>query len=196
MPDPDAVKRLLSAEISPTEIENDAALYSMAERIYGAEALEELGVSAPEITSHTEALQPAPITSDVSLPDFNPEISEMKSYDANRKGSRRYLLFFTGLMGIAGVAFNMAVGVGRVLCSIGIADMRSICDDEFGQTKVVWTEGYTWEGLHQVETWVKPMSEPLLGDLLLLFVFFILAAMGLILRKKSVHSGDVLPLGG
>ena len=196
MPDPDAVKRLLSGEISPTEIEDDAALYSMAERIYGAEVLEEMGVSAPEITSHTETVQPAPITSDVSLPEFNPEISEMKSYDDNRKGRRRYLLFFMGLMGIAGVAFNMAVGVGRVLCSIGIADMPSICYDEFGQTKVVWTEGYTWEGLHQVETWVKPMTEPLLGDLLLLFVFFILAAMGLIRRKKSVHSGDVLPLGG
>ena len=42
MPDPDAVKRLLSGEISPTEIEDDAALYSMAERIYGAEVLEEM----------------------------------------------------------------------------------------------------------------------------------------------------------
>ena len=196
MPDPDAVKRLLSGEINPIEIEDDAALYSMAERIYGADALEEMGVSAPEIASHSEAVQAAPITSDVSLPDFNPEISETKSYDANQKGRRRYLLFFTGLLGIAGVAFNMSIGVGRVLCSIGIADMRLICDDEFGHTKVVWTEGYTWEGLHQVETWVKPMSEPLLGDLLLLFVFFILAAMGLIRRKKSVHSGDVLPLGG
>ena len=196
MPDPDAVKRLLSAEISPTEIENDAALYSMAERIYGAEALEEMGVSAPEITSHTEALQPAPITSDVSLPDYNPEISETKSYDAKHKGRRRYLLFLTGLIGIAGVAFNMIVGVGQVLCSTGLANMREICNDEYGQTKLVWTEGYSWEGLHQIETWVKPMSEPLMGDLLLLLVFSLLAAMGLILRKKSVHSGDVLPLGG
>ena len=35
MPDPEAVRRLLEGEIDPVEIEDDAALYSMAERILG-----------------------------------------------------------------------------------------------------------------------------------------------------------------
>ena len=33
MPDPEAVRRLLEGEIDPVEIEDDSALYSMAERI-------------------------------------------------------------------------------------------------------------------------------------------------------------------
>ena len=47
MVDSDAVKRLLEGDIEPSEIEDDPALYSMAERIYGREALEEMGVFAP-----------------------------------------------------------------------------------------------------------------------------------------------------
>ena len=49
MPDSDAVRRLLEGDIDPVEIEQDPGLYSMAERIYGSEALEEMGVHAPEI---------------------------------------------------------------------------------------------------------------------------------------------------
>ena len=40
MVDSDAVKRLLEGNIEPSEIESSPALYSMAERIYGREALE------------------------------------------------------------------------------------------------------------------------------------------------------------
>ena len=168
MPDPDAVKRLLSGEINPSEIEDDASLYSMAERIYGAVVLEEMGVTAPEIGTQTVVVEPSPITSDVSLPDYQPEISESKSYEGNFKGRRRYLMFFTGLIGITGVVFNMVVGLGKVLCSSGVANMRQICNDEYGQTKLVWTEGYSWEGVHQIETWVKPMTDTLLGEKLLI----------------------------
>ena len=49
MSSPDAVRRLLEGEIDPSEIEGDSNLYSMAERIYGSEVLEELGVSPPEV---------------------------------------------------------------------------------------------------------------------------------------------------
>ena len=44
MPDSDAVRRLLEGDIDPVEIEQDPELYSMAERIYGSEALEELSL--------------------------------------------------------------------------------------------------------------------------------------------------------
>mgnify|MGYP001322255403 CR=1 FL=1 len=49
MDDSDAVKRLLDGTIEPSEIEGNPRLFAMAERIYGREALEELGVFAPEI---------------------------------------------------------------------------------------------------------------------------------------------------
>ena len=70
MPDPEAVRRLLEGEIDPVEIEDDAALYSMAERIYGSEALEELGVQAPEISALETVEDFGLISEDVSLPDF------------------------------------------------------------------------------------------------------------------------------
>ena len=76
MPDPEAVRRLLEGEIDPVEIEDDAALYSMAERIYGTEALEELGVQPPEIGALETDEDFGLISEDVSLPDFLPDTSE------------------------------------------------------------------------------------------------------------------------
>ena len=54
MVDSDAVKRLLEGNIEPSEIEGSPALYSMAERIYGREALEET-VSYTHLTLPTKA---------------------------------------------------------------------------------------------------------------------------------------------
>ncbi len=194
MPDADAVKRLLSGEINPTEIEDDVALYSMAERIYGSEALEEMGVSAPEIAPVEAPMETAPISSDVSLPEFVPELGDSKSYENGAKGSRRYFVMLTGLLGMVAVVYNMAIGLGTVLCSSGIAHMREICSDEWGQTKVDWTKGYTYENLHEIDTWVKPMTDPLMGDVALLAVFLSITLLGLIRKKSSIHPGDVLPL--
>ncbi|MFL2974858.1 MAG: hypothetical protein ACJZ42_00870 [Candidatus Thalassarchaeaceae archaeon] len=78
MPDPEAVRRLLEGEIDPVEIEDDAELYSMAERIYGSEALEGLGVQAPQVGPVETVEDFGLISEDVSLPDFVPDISESK----------------------------------------------------------------------------------------------------------------------
>tara|TARA_B100000945_G_C20383729_1_gene598597 strand:- start:576 stop:1166 length:591 start_codon:yes stop_codon:yes gene_type:complete len=196
MPDPDAVRRLLSGDINPEEIDGDSSLYSMAERIYGSEALEEMGVLAPEIKTVGPSPDSAPITSDVSLPDFQPIIPLNKASDPSNRGRPRYLLILTGLIGSIFVLYNMAFGIGSVLCSTGVADMREICNDEYGQTKLVFTEGYSWDGIHQIESWVKPMSSPLLGDIILLGLCFSLILIGLIWRKRSVHPSHELPLTG
>ena len=183
MPDPDAIRRLLEGEIAPIEIEEDPDLYSMAERIYGSEALEEMGVHAPEIGEAPEESDFGVISEDISLPDFIPDLPDSKT--ATGVGARRWGFVFLGTSGIAGTIFNMAIGVGAVLCSTGVANMRQICSDDYGQTKVVWTKGYTWDGLHQIDTWVKPMTEPLPGDLVLLSLFTILAISGLFLKKGN-----------
>ena len=196
MPDPDAVRRLLAGDINPEEIDSDSSLYSMAERIYGSEALEEMGVLAPEIKTVGPLPDAAPITSDVSLPDFQPIIPLNKASDSSNRGRPRYLLIFTGLMGSIFILYNMAFGIGSVLCSTGVADMRQICNDEYGQTKLVFTEGYSWDGIHQIESWVEPMSSPLLGDIILLGLCFSLIFIGLIWRKRSVHPSHELPPTG
>ena len=97
-----------------------------------------------------------------------------------------------GTLGLLGVGLNVVIGGGSVLCSVGIADMRYICDPEFGNTKLVWTEGISWERLHTVDAWTQPMQINL-ADGVLLAIFSLLALIGIFVRKKSVHSGDVLP---
>ena len=70
--------------------------------------------------------------------------------------------------------------------------MSYICNPEYGNTKLVWAEGYTWEGLHTVDAWVQPMQIDM-TDGMLLGIFSVLTLIGIFVRKKSVHSGDVLP---
>ena len=47
MSDAERVKGLLDGSMNPSELEDDPELYALAERIYGREALEEMGVTAP-----------------------------------------------------------------------------------------------------------------------------------------------------
>ena len=184
MPDPEAVRRLLEGEIDPSEIESDAHLYSMAERIYGSEALEELGVQAPQIQPVETVQDFGVISEDVSLPDFVPDISEIKGKNAGNRAHRRWIVLLSGVFGAIVTVFNMAVGVGAALCSVGVANMRQICNDDYGQTKVVWTEGYTYERLHEVDSWVKPMTEILIGDLALIVIFTIVTVYGILSKRK------------
>ena len=181
MPDNDAVRRLLEGNIDPVEIEQDPELYSMAERIYGSESLEDLGDLAPEIVGSPEEVDIGLISNDISLPDFIPDLPDLKIGADGR--SRRWGLVFFGFCGLAGTIFNMVIGVGTILCSTGIANMRQICSEDYSQTKVVWTKGYTWDGLHQIEAWVKPMTEPLVGDLMILSFFTVIAIAGLFFKK-------------
>ncbi len=183
MPDPEAVRRLLEGNIDPVEIEDDAELYAMAERIYGSEALEELGVQAPEIGSLEEVENIGLISDDISLPDFVPDVSDLKAKEKGTSARRRWFVFSTGVLGIIVTIFNMVIGMGAALCSVGIANMRQICNDDYGQTKVVWTEGYTYDRLHEVESWVKPMSDILIGDLILIVIFTIVAVFGIVSKK-------------
>ena len=189
----DAIKRLLEGNIDPAEIENDPSLFAMAERIYGREALEELGVHAPEIGTPDSPTPPALIPAGISLPDFQPEISDDKEGDL-KKGRRKggFIPLVGGLMGLFGVILNMSIGIGWVLCSTGIADMREICDSEYANTKLVWSKGYTYDGMHQIDAWVQPMSADLV-DLGLVLFFSALVALGVVLRLRSVHAGDMLP---
>ena len=78
MPDSDAVRRLLEGDIDPVEIEQVPELYSMAERIYGSEALEEIVVHAPEIGEASEEVDFGLISDDISLPDFIPDLPDLK----------------------------------------------------------------------------------------------------------------------
>ncbi|SVE43627.1 uncharacterized protein METZ01_LOCUS496481, partial [marine metagenome] len=63
-----------------------------------------------------------------SLPDFVPDIPQSKSYEINiKKGKRRVIALIVGVFGLLGVGLNISIGMGKFLCSIGIADMKEIC---------------------------------------------------------------------
>ncbi len=194
MSDSEAVRRLLSGEIDPKEINDDPALYAMAERIYGALALEELGVIAPKIgvTDHSPPIGAIP--SDITLPEFNPEIPDSKTEERVRGGKFWFFTTLAGITGFIGVIFNMTIGVGSVLCSTGLANMREVCQDDYGQTKLVFSKGFTYERMHEVDSWVKPMTEPLIIDFAFLGFFLMMIAIGLLVKRRSVHSADVAPL--
>ena len=186
MSSPDAVRRLLEGEIDPIEIEGDANLYSMAERIYGSEVLEEMGVTPPEVDDLEEQTGLGLIPSDVTLPDFMPNIPTLKSEKVGR-GKIRLMTLFSGFMGLIGTAINVLIGGGYVLCSVGLADYPHICKPSNGNYKLVIEEGYNWERLHTPDAWTQPLDYSI-ADVVLLATFLIMTIFGLFSRKKSIHS--------
>ena len=186
MSSPDAVRRLLEGEIDPIEIEGDANLYSMAERIYGSEVLEEMGVTPPEVDDLEEQTGLGLMPSDITLPDFMPNIPTLKSEKVGR-GKIRLMTLFSGFMGLIGTAINVLIGGGYVLCSVGLADYPHICKPSNGNYKLVIEEGYTWERLHTSDAWAQPLDYSV-ADVVLLATFLIMTIFGLFSRKKSIHS--------
>ena len=188
MSSPDAIRRLLEGEIDPIEIEEDANLYSMAERIYGSEVLEEMGVSPPEVDDVAENVGFGLIPSDITLPEFMPSIPTLKSEKASR-GKMRLMTLFCGIMGLIVTLINVVIGGGYVLCSVGLADYPHICKPSNGNYKLVIEEGYTWERLHTPDSWTQPLDYSF-TDVVLLATFLIMTMFGLFSRKKSIHSSD------
>ncbi len=186
MSSPDAVRRLLEGEIDPIEIEGDANLYSMAERIYGSEVLEEMGVSPPQVDDSGNPDGLGMIPNDITLPDFMPNIPTLKSEKASR-GKMRLMTLFLGLLGLIGTVINVVIGGGYVLCSVGLADYPHICNPSNGNYKLILEEGYSWERLHAPEAWTQPLDYSF-GDVVLLATFLIITMFGLFSRKKSIHS--------
>ena len=136
MSSPDAIRRLLEGEIDPIEIEGDVNLYSMAERIYGSEVLEEMGVTPPEVDDVVDQEGFGLIPSDITLPDFMPSIPTLKSEKSSR-GKMRLMTLFCSIMGLIGTVINVVIGGGYVLCSVGLADYPHISKPSNGNYKLV-----------------------------------------------------------
>ena len=188
MSSPDAIRRLLEGEIDPNEIEGDANLYSMAERIYGSEVLEEMGVSPPEVDDAGNQDGVGLIPSDITLPDFMPSIPTLKTEKASR-GKMRLMTLFFGIFGLIGTSINVVIGGGYILCSVGFADDPYICNPSNANYKLILEEGYSWERLHSPEAWTQPLDYSV-ADVVLLATFLIITMFGLFSRKKSIHSSN------
>ena len=194
MSSPDAIRRLLEGEIDPVEIEDDANLYSMAERIYGTEALEEMGVSPPELDDLEQETGLGLIPEDITLPEFMPSLPSIKSTNGSSL-KRRWITLCVGLVGLIGTLVNTVIGGGYFLCSVGLADFPYVCRPSYGNYKLVIEQGYTWEMLRTREAWTQPMDYNIV-DILLLATFLMMTVIGLFSRKKSIHPSNEASVEG
>ena len=114
MSDAERVKGLLDGTVDPSELEDDLELYSLAERIYGREALDEMGISTPVVpTKNFEDPESSNGNNlEVELPD-EPELDVNPDSDTISNGSKVPLL--AGLFGLMIVGLNVIVGIGAVV---------------------------------------------------------------------------------
>ena len=118
MEDSDKIKGVLDGTIDPSEISGDKKLYSMAERIYGREALEEMGVEPP-VEPPESGIKAMNGNGGVEIP-IKDSVGTV-NLGSQKKPRRRVvlpLIMFT-LLTISG--FNVVVGIGTVL---------PLCEDE------------------------------------------------------------------
>jgi hypothetical protein len=112
MSDSERVKGLLDGSMDPTELEGDDELYALAERIYGREALEEMGVSTPERPAeNVPQLSQNGIDMDIELPEIDDSVEGTDREPQVPR--RRKLAFLVGLIGVSLVGMNISIGIGQ-----------------------------------------------------------------------------------
>ncbi len=181
MDDTELMKKLLDGTLDPVELENNPHLYVLAERIYGREALEEMGIMGPKIDAYGITEEKTTIVSDVEIPEFLPDMNSIIKEQGKIIKKRRKMVLFIGFSGLLTIITNIYLGMGEILCSLGVANMKEICVE--GNTQVVWLKAVTWEGLHGIDTWVEPRSFELF-DISLTVVFSLMFLVGLFYKKK------------
>ena len=112
MGDSNSIKGVLDGTIDPSEISGDKKLYSMAERIYGREALEEMGVEPP-VEPPESGIKAMNGNGGVEIP-IKDSLGTF-NVDSRKKPRRRVVLplIMFALLTISG--FNVVVGIGTVL---------------------------------------------------------------------------------
>jgi hypothetical protein len=181
MSDTDLMKKLLDGTLDPALLDDNPHLYTLAERIYGREALEEMGVSGPSIDSYSYIEENTSQYNDIEMPEFIPNVENIiKNSDKPPKRRRRITLLM-GLLGLSTIIVNIYIGMGQILCSLGIANMKEICLEN--NTQVVWTNAYSWEKLHEIDTWQQTGSFEIL-DTIIIGVSSILMIIGLFFKKN------------
>ena len=119
----DRVKQLLDGDIELDELEMDTELYQMAESIYGREALDEMGVMAPERPPES-IVQPNGDSNhkvQIPLPEIPLPEDNTDSKPKKRWGLRILLLMILVVGGLAGAHFADLIDLSEY-----IDDVREI----------------------------------------------------------------------
>jgi len=110
------LRELLDGSMDPSELENYNEFYRLAERIYGREALDEMGITTPEeIEKEKEQNGSSEFTHDVILPSPKADSPEEEINIQRRNPKRRLLLTIIGVIGLLLVSSNIAVGINSII---------------------------------------------------------------------------------
>ena len=110
------LRELLDGSMDPSELENYNEFYRLAERIYGREALDEMGITTPEeIEKEKEQNGSSEFTHDVILPSPKADSPEEEINIQRRNPKRRLLLTIFGVIGLLLVSSNIAVGIDSII---------------------------------------------------------------------------------
>ena len=116
------IRDRLDGSMDPSELESYKEYYKLAERIYGREALDEIGISSPQEVEENQAPSGnSEFTHDVILPEPKSEIIENQIQQKEIKSKRRVLVLIVGMIGLILVSTNIAVGVNSIV---------DLCEDE------------------------------------------------------------------
>ena len=181
MSDTDLMKKLLDGTLDPAMLDDNPHLYTLAERIYGREALEEMGVSGPSIDSYSYVEENTSDFNDIEMPEFIPNMENIIKNNDEGPKRRRKITLLIGLLGLSTIIVNIYIGMGQILCSLGIANMKEICLEN--NTQVVWTNAYSLGKLHEIDTWQQTGSFEIL-DMIIVGLSSILVIIGLFFKKN------------
>ena len=149
--DGNRLKELLDGQLSPEEIADDPVLASLAERIYGTDFLDRVGITRGEakraLAEQFSEIEGDDLLIDV-LPDDGPPLpmpDDMPPNPSHDMGDETYqggrslkhkLTLFSGLSGLIAVFVNLFYGFGNFLS--GCADeVHSTCSSSM---KLNWFE--------------------------------------------------------
>jgi len=143
MSDAERVKGLLDGSMDPAELEGDSELYSLAERIYGREALDEMGVSTPERSHEVDTTKHSNENNlEVEIPDVPEDyVDTDKSVTSS---SRHRIVLLAGLVGLVLVSVNVSVGIGQYL---------ALCEDQLESPPLDFSTSSTWQNESLYITW-------------------------------------------
>ncbi len=118
----DRLRKLLDGELSPEELEEDPMLAGLAERVYGEDFLDEIGVSRGDSKrALAESLQDEEELDDLmvelpdELPEFDPPTLPDDSTTTEGNGGKGLAGLVTGVLGLMLVALNLFYGLGNMI---------------------------------------------------------------------------------
>jgi len=132
------LRDLLDGSMDPSELESYSEYYKLAERIYGREALDEMGISTPEEAEGDFSQNGnSEFTHDVILPSPKMDSNVEEKIFSENKPKRRLFLTIIGVIGLLLVSSNIVVGIDSIIPFDLCEDTKAPRDIEFIQTESV-----------------------------------------------------------